>query len=67
MRERPSLQGMIIIFTPEQQTSPRTRSHAGRNTLAGPRLPPSRPLPDAPSEEEAVFTDPFGPAGASDR
>ena len=58
---------MIIVFTPEQQTAPRTRSHAGKNTLQRAGIPAKRPLPDAPNEEEAVFTDPFGPAGASDR
>ena len=58
---------MIIIFTPKQQTVPRTRSHAGRNALQHARVPSDRAAPDAPSEDEAVFTDPFGPVGASDR
>jgi hypothetical protein len=58
---------MIIIFTPEQQTAPRTRSHAGKNTLQRAGIPAKRPLPDAPNEDEAVFTDPFGPLEASDR
>ena len=58
---------MIIIFTPEQQTSPRTRSHAGQNTLQRDGIPAKCPLPDAPSDEETVFTDPFGPAATSDR
>ena len=58
---------MIIIFTPGQQTPPRTKSHAGRNTVRHSRIAAAHPFPDAADEEEAVFTDPFGPAGASDR
>ena len=58
---------MIIIFRPEQQTAPRLKSHAGQNTLQRAGIPTKRPLPDAPNEEEAVFTDPFGPAATSDR
>jgi hypothetical protein len=58
---------MMIIFTPQERPTPPTRSHAGRNTFHQSRFAQSRPLPDARIEEEAVFTDPFGPGGASDR
>jgi hypothetical protein len=59
---------MIIIFTPQERPTPPavSRQRANRGTHQT-RFTPNRPLLDAQVEEEAVFTDPFGPAGASDR
>lgn len=59
---------MIIIFTPGDRSNPPARgTKTGRPTSHQPRFAPDRPLPDARIEEEAVFTDPFGPQGASGR
>jgi hypothetical protein len=59
---------MIIIFTPGDRPNPPKRGGTdARNRAHQPRFSPSRPLPDARAEDEAVFTDPFGPPGASDR
>jgi hypothetical protein len=59
---------MIIIFEPGERPHRPTGDHRSvRPTAHQPRFTPNRPLPDARVEEEAVFTDPFGPPGASDR
>jgi hypothetical protein len=59
---------MIIIFTPGDRPNPPTRgTKTTRATAHHPRFAPKRPLPDACVEEEAVFTDPFGPQDASGR
>jgi hypothetical protein len=59
---------MIIIFTPGDRPNPPIRgTKTGRPTSHQPRFSDNRPLPDARVEEEAVFTDPFGAQGASDR
>jgi hypothetical protein len=59
---------MIIIFTPGERPNPPIRGlQAAHPTSHQPRFASNRPLPDVPVEEEAVFTAPFGPPGASDR
>jgi hypothetical protein len=59
---------MIIIFTPGERPNPPIRGmQAAHPTSHQPRFASNRPLPDVPVEEEAVFTDPFGPQDASGR
>jgi hypothetical protein len=58
---------MIIIFTPQERPTPPTSRPRARRTTHQTRFTPNRPLPDLRVEEEAVFTDPFGPPGVSDR
>jgi hypothetical protein len=59
---------MIIIFTPgDGRNVPARGTSTARPTSHRPRFSPNRPLPDWRVEEEAVFTDPFGVQGASDR
>jgi hypothetical protein len=58
---------MIIIFTPETRaTTPRAEHRPPRQDTHRSRFT-NRPLPDPTVEEEAVFTDPFGPPNASAR
>jgi hypothetical protein len=59
------LQGMIIIFTPRER--PDTRPRPDSRDAHQSRFRPNRPLPGRTVEEEAVFTDPFGPADVSAR
>jgi len=59
---------MIIIFTPGDRPNPPSGgTRTPHPTPHQPRFAPNRPLPDARVEEEAVFTDPFGPQDASGR
>jgi hypothetical protein len=59
---------MIIVFTSEERTrAPSGGTRTARPTSHHPRFTSNRPLPDVRIEEEAVFTDPFGPGGASAR
>lgn len=59
---------MIFIFTPGDRPNPPAQgTSTARPTSHQPRFSPNRPLPDGRVEEEAVFTDPFGVQGASDR
>jgi len=59
---------MIIIFTPgDRPSQPSRGTRVAGPTTHQPRFSPNRPLPDARVEEEAVFTDPFGPPDASGR
>lgn len=59
---------MIIIFTPQERPTPPAASRPrARRAKHQTRFTPNRPLPDLRVEEETVFTDPFGPAGPSDR
>jgi hypothetical protein len=56
---------MIIIFTPSER--PEARPRPVTRDAHRSRFTPNRPLPGHTVEEEAVFTDPFGPADASAR
>ena len=59
---------MIIIFTPDARaTVARGEHRPPRQETHRTRFTPNRPLPDRTVEEEAVFTDPFGPADVSAR
>lgn len=58
---------MIIIFTPHERPATGTSPRAQASSTHRPRFAPNRPLPEHQVEEEAVFTDPFGPSGASAR
>jgi hypothetical protein len=59
---------MIIIFTPGDRPNPPKRGNTSTSHGSHqPRFASSRPVPDVRPEDEAVFTDPFGPPDASDR
>jgi len=59
---------MIIIFSPEARAATRRDEHRPpRHDHHRTRFTPNRPQPDPTVEEEAVFTDPFGPADTSAR
>ena len=62
------LRGMIIIFHPNDARPARAAAHRSQNpTSYTPGRTPERPQLVPMDEEEAVFTDPFGPLETSGR